>query len=141
MPLPKTAELLSAATSSAAPSAATDGVQVPSGVKQGVVHLESTAGSGTMTALVRMWGYLNKLGTGEWVPLGTGTGETTANTQGVLNEGNAIEEISANKLQYAEVIDHLDVFDRLYAEIITLGGTATAVDLDVVWYRGMTRSS
>jgi hypothetical protein len=132
MPLPKINELLDEATSQAAPTASGDGVQIPAGVNSCDLILQSTAGSGTMTALIRIWLYSNLLDV--WVPASIGTGAATSNTSGVLNDGSAIEEISADLLSHYERLTNLETFDRIAAEVITLGGTATAVDLDAVWH-------
>lgn len=107
--------LASGSTSGAAPTAATDGVAIPYFADQATIMLKSTAGSGTMTATVRIWGYsvLNS----EWYALG------------VLNAGTAIPEVTtADTLSYTEQIVGLRAFIRLAAEIIgSLGGSSTAI--------------
>lgn len=131
----RTAELLAEETSTTSPpSAATDGVAKPPGVKGGDLILASTAGSGTMEVTIRIWGYQPDLTT--WVPLSTGTGAgATANTSGWMNAGAKIEEIAADSLQHYEPIFGLDNFSRIAAEVAVIAGTATAVDLDVVWWK------
>lgn len=82
----------------------------------------STAGSGTMTATFRLWGYL-PTPIAQWVPLGPG-GDTT---KGTINEGNAIGETGSNQILHVEPVDFPAHFTRLYLEITAIGGTATAV--------------
>ena len=85
--------------------------------------LKSTAGSATMTVTCRLWVYSNAVA--EWVPYGA---NVTAATRGLLNGGNAIDEVAANKLLHSELIAGLHNFDRAYIEITAIGGTSTAVD-------------
>jgi hypothetical protein len=85
-----------------------------------------------MSALIRVW-LMNA--DEEWYPASIGSGAAAASTAGVLNGGNAIEEIAANDLHHYEVAENLANFERMAAEIITLGGTATAVTLEANWHR------
>jgi len=85
--------------------------------------LESTAGSATMTVTIKCWVYSNAVA--EWMPYG---GHVTAATRGLLNGGNAIDEVAANKLLHSELIAGLRNFDRIYFEVTAIGGTSTAVD-------------
>lgn len=62
---------------------------------------------------------------GAWFPLGT---NSTAASKGLLNEGNAIGETSADAIVHAEIINNLHHFDRVYLEVTAIGGTATAFD-------------
>ena len=82
----------------------------------------STAGSGTMTVTIKMWGQCNSI----WFPLGT---HETAATKGIINEGNALAETSANAIAHAEPISYLGTFDRVYAEVTAIGGTSTAINV------------
>ena len=119
--------LASATATNSAPSGATAGVAMKSLAVKGVLQqtasiiIASTAGSGTMTAGFRIWGYL--AAPAVWVPLGTGT----ATAKGQINAGVAIEEDEANTLRHAEPISNIFTFDRLYLEIESIGGTNTAV--------------
>jgi len=88
--------------------------------------LESTAGSATMTVTVKIWVYAAAVG--NWVPFGS---HATAASRGLINEGNAIDEVAADLLRHTELITGLDNYERIYAEITAIGGTATAVDLYV----------
>lgn len=116
--MPKVITLLSGATASTGPSSLTSstlGVALPYLCDQAIILVHSTAGSGVMTAVVRLWGFNTELG--RWYDLGP------------LNGGNAIAETTvADSIAYAEGIAGLRPFSRLYAEIVgALGGTATAV--------------
>lgn len=129
-------KLLSGATATtSAPSAATDGYalrkQTPGttyvwdGRNIGLVTVYSTAGSGTMTVTIRLWMF--KVNSGKWFPLGR---STTESDRGLLN-GGAIDEDGADNLVHAELIQGLSAFDRIYAQVVAIGGTATAVDCDL----------
>jgi hypothetical protein len=119
----------------AAPSAATDGFSlrkptpgteyVWSGQNIGQLNLYSTAGSGTMTATVRMWGY--KGNADRWFPLGT---STTESERGLIN-GGAVDEDGADNLVSSTLIQGLSGFDRIAAQVVAIGGTSTAIDLDL----------
>jgi hypothetical protein len=122
-------EMLSSATAvNSPPAGASAGISVNDlsifGIPPArmVLAIASTAGSGTMTATFRLWGYL-PVGGGLWVPLGPG-GDTA---KGVLNLEAAIGETSADSIRHAEVIENPGMFQRLYLEITAIGGTATAV--------------
>ena len=119
-------ELLASATATnGAPSGASAGLDVNAlrglGSIPTTVGLEivSTAGSGTMTATYRIWGYGS-----DWIPLGTGG---TGTTKGTLNSGSADTEASTDVLRHAETLNYPGLFSRLYLEITAIGGTATAV--------------
>lgn len=113
--------LLSAATATnSPPSGATAGVDIASLLGALGVFPEafsflvySTAGSATMTVTVRIWGYDED--SGFWFPLG------------YLNGGSAIAELSTDIIRHAEPMDLAGHFDRLYAELTTIGGTSTAI--------------
>lgn len=117
--------LLTAATASAAPSIAdqTVGADIPFTCDQAVILVKSTAGSGTMTATLRLWAYQTE--DDRWYDLGP------------LNGGSAIAEVStADTISYAEGVAGLAAFDRLYCEITgALGGTLTAITVQAVCRR------
>ena len=125
------ATLLTAATgATSAPSSASDGVAItaltytPPGIQRAnaaVLHVWSTAGSGTMDATFRLWGYIAAVS--KWFPLGTGTGAT----KGVINVGAAIDETGTDALRHAEVVDGLRAFSRVALQVTAIGGTSTAV--------------
>lgn len=92
----------------------------------------STAGSATMTATFRLWGY-HPIGAGYWVPLGPGADAT----KGVINSLTAVGETSADAILHSEPIALLGIAGaRLYLEITAIGGTSTAVEAHVVCRRG-----
>jgi hypothetical protein len=86
--------------------------------------LKSTAGSGTMTVTIRIW--LWSPASEAWHPAGT---SATAALRGVLNIGNAIDEMDTDLLSHMELVEGLRHFDRIYAQVVAIGGTATAVSL------------
>jgi hypothetical protein len=125
----KVVEMLASATAvNSPPSGASAGISVNDlsifGIPPArmVLAIASTAGSGTMTATFRLWGYL-PVGGGLWLPLGPG-GDTT---KGIVNLGAAVGETSADSIRHAEVIENPGSFQRLYLEITAIGGTSTAV--------------
>ena len=133
MPQNKITLLTAATATNSAPSGGSAGVET-NGLKVGgnvpdtcTVLVYSSAGSGTMTATIRMWGYSNSI----WLPLGTGA-SGAADTKGVLNENVAIAETSADFIAHAEPLSYCGHFDRLYAEVTAIGGTSTAINVVVV---------
>ena len=96
-----------------------------------VVTVYSTAGSATMTTTVKLWGYT--IASGVWVPLGTGADAT----KGTINAGAAIGETAgiADVIRHSEIVSGLFNFDRVYAELTAIGGTATAITVDVLIVR------
>lgn len=133
-------QLLTAATgTNSPPSGATAGVSLKnkthgkapnfrwSHYPSGVIHVQSTAGSGTMTVTLRLWGY--SAATSTWIPLGS---NATMATRGVLNQGNAITEDGTDNLCHAEPVTGLGSFTRVYLEVVAIGGTSTAVSAYLV---------
>jgi len=98
--------------------------QLPS--RESTILVCSTAGSGTMTVTIRLWGYNSA--TSEWYPLGAGADAT----KGVIDAGSAEGEVKSDKILHAEPLLMAGHFDRLYAEVTAIGGTSTAVDVWVV---------
>lgn len=90
----------------------------------GLLFMRSTAGSGTMTVTLRLWAYSEL--THAWHPMGI---NSTITLRGVLDDGTAITEDGADILTHAEPVQFLSGFEYIYAEIVAIGGTATAVDL------------
>ena len=122
-------ELLASATAtSAAPSAASDGLDlnvivgklggIPERMKAIVA---STAGSGTMTVTCRLWGYYGA--TAGWAPIGTGTDAD----KGKLNAATATAETGTDSIKHAEELQGLGLASRLYLQVTAIGGTDTAV--------------
>jgi hypothetical protein len=130
--------LVTAATATnGAPTLATDGVDIrkgPAGEKgrglresdYATLLVYSTAGSGTMTATVKLWGYVPRLT--RWFPLGA---STTDSLRGVVNLATVIGEDGANLIEHSELVQGLSTFTRAYAEIATIGGTATAITVEL----------
>jgi hypothetical protein len=90
--------------------------------------LASTAGSGTMNCTVRIWLYSNVVS--DWCPYGA---NATAASRGLINVTNSIDEVISDRLRHTELIAGLDNYDRIYAELTAINGTATAIDL---WLHG-----
>lgn len=88
----------------------------------GEVVVKSTAGSGTMTVTLRLWGYNAQ--SAAWHPLGS---DATEANRGVLNAKSAIDEDGADVLTHAEPVTGLAGFIRIYLEITAIGGTLTAI--------------
>ncbi len=118
-------QVLTAATATNSPptlGSATVGFPIHQPCDRATFVLKSTAGSGTMTVTVKLWGYFPAMA--EWAPLGV---HATAATKGVLNDGNAIAETTTDGIQHAEEIFGLMRCSRIYAEITAIGGTSTAI--------------
>lgn len=92
----------------------------------------STAGSGTMTVTLRLWGKWGTLAgltsAGAWTPLGTGADST----KGIINGGVAIGETGSNTIRHAEPVSLTAHMERLYVEITAIGGTDTAITVFLV---------
>jgi hypothetical protein len=124
--------LASATATNGPPSGATAGIEVNALKIYGehipdvmALKVYSTAGSGSMTCDLRLWTY-STTGT-VWLPPGTGTGGVAAGAKGSLNGGVQITETEADKIQHVELVQFLEHFDRLYLEIVGIGGTSTAI--------------
>lgn len=132
----RTIELLTAATATnSPPSGASAGVDIDTLIggerpRAGAITVASTAGSGTMTVTIRLWGY-RKAGL-VWVPLGAGYGAT----KGTINGGGAIDMTGTAMIRHAEPVDMPAMFQRVYAEITAIGGTATAISAWLTVYQG-----
>lgn len=115
--------LASGTTASAAPATLTDatlGAAIPMGgaANEVTICVQSTAGSGVMTATLKVWGFQPELG--RWFDLGQ------------MNGGSPLEESKADTLSWAQVLQGACAFSRLYIEIVALGGTNTAIKVDGV---------
>jgi hypothetical protein len=93
-----------------------------------VIH--STAGSGTMTVTAKLHGYCP--GAAAWAPMGVAADDTT---KGTVNQGNTIDETSADSIRHAEPVTGVFDFARLYLELTAIGGTNTAVTAWLQWRR------
>lgn len=91
----------------------------------------STAGSGTMTATIRLWSYHDVAS--DWFPLGTGAD----GTKGTINAGTATGETGTDEIRHQEILSLGGlVGSRLYAEVTAIGGTSTAVSVALVVRQG-----
>lgn len=88
----------------------------------GAIVVKNTAGSGTMTVTLRLWGYNAQSAT--WHPLGS---DATESLRGVLNAKSAIDEDGSDVITHAEPVTGLAAFVRVYLEVTAISGTATAV--------------
>lgn len=87
----------------------------------------STAGSDTMTATIRLWGY--HPGPAAWFPIGTGTDAL----KGTINEEVALGETGTDTIRHLEPIALLGVVGaQLYVQIAAIGGTNTAIEAAIV---------
>ncbi len=82
--------------------------------------IASSAGSGTMTGTFTLWGYLS--GPDTWFPMAINAAAATPHTPA------AIAETAADQIRFVQVMQNLGHFDRLYLELASVGGTATAFE-------------
>jgi hypothetical protein len=125
--------LASAAATNSPPSGSSAGLALSTIVgrlgalpSQMTLIVRSTAGSGTMTATLKLWGYSPVAA--DWFPLGTGTDAL----KGTINVAAAIGETSADKIRHSELIYTPCHFTRVYMEITAIGGTSTAITGELV---------
>lgn len=129
-------------TTTAVPTLATQGVPsfqiataAPLGTPKGAfdparpplastLMVSSSAGSGTMTATLRLWGYVAAIGA--WVPVSSNPNDITKS--GFIYNGVAIPENTADQISYSETLLNLGHYDRLYLQCSAIGGTATAIE-------------
>lgn len=93
------------------------------------ILVKSTAGSGTMTVTLRLWGYDGAA----WYPVGPGSDST----KGVINVAAALGETDADSIRHSEVFNYPGLWQRLYLQVTAIGGTATAVTGYIVIRRGL----
>ncbi len=134
-------------TTNSAPSAATDGVPCyPSNAldtdtgmnytarasREAVLFVSNSAGSGTVAATLRLWGYL--AASGEWYPIGAGADAT----KGTINAATSLGESGvADKLNHCEPFYLMGHFDRIYLQVTAISGTATALEAWVTTARSV----
>lgn len=82
------------------------------------VGVKSTAGSGTMTVTLRLWGRAGAV----WFRLKDFAASSATPATAV-----AIAETSADAIQYSEEVGGVAGCERLYLEIVAIAGTSTAV--------------
>lgn len=135
-----------ATADTSAPTASTDGVpwsegadHAPHGVlskeaERCLVAVYESSGSGTLSiGYVKIWGYLASID--KWFPIGTGADAD----RGKLNDRLAIGEVAADDLRLIEVLSDVTVFDRLHAELDTVGGTSPVLNVDLIIPRHIAR--
>ncbi len=119
-----------ATATNAAPSGSSAGVAIPTALgplpSSTIVLVRSTAGSATMTVTIKLWGYSSAAS--QWFPLGIGADAL----KGVLNGGAAIGETGTDVIQHTEIVAGLFSFDRIYAEVVAIGGTSTAINVEAL---------
>jgi hypothetical protein len=128
--------LTGATATNGVPSGATAGVDIRKGAPgkgaglresdYATVLVYSTAGSGTMTCEVKLWGWSPRVT--KWFPLGAAT---TDADRGTINLGGAIGENSTDGITHSEIVQGLSTFTRVYAEIAAIGGTNTAITVEL----------
>ena len=136
--------ILSTATSSAAPTAVTEGVALrvsdahPGRLGEGfhdnidtwVLSLWNDAGTGTISlSYARLWVW--HPAAARWFPLGNGADTT----KGYVNDGTALGESAANQVLHTEVLRGLGAFTRVAVELGTVGGTAVTWCCDLISVR------
>lgn len=113
-----------ATATTTAPSAASDGVPLNAAWGDMAVLVKNTAGSGgSLSVTLKVWVYHPEAD--DWFPLGT---HATAASRGILNEGNAIDEISANVIRHTERIIALKGYTRIDFQVTAISGTDNAID-------------
>jgi hypothetical protein len=96
------------------------------------VAVHTSAGSGTMTATIKLWGGVLGIGAaaaGVYLSAGTGA----AATSGLLNGGAAFDEHASDNINRLDVIDLPGICRKWYAEVTAIGGTGTAVTVDLIF--------
>jgi hypothetical protein len=125
-------QLLTAAEATTlAPALAADGFALDRGsdlrrADAALLLVKSTAGSDAMSVTIRLWGY-SEYGAA-WFPLGAGADAS----KGVINLESAMGETGTDSIRHSEIVSGLSVFDRLYAQVTAIGGTATAISAYLV---------
>lgn len=96
---------------------------------KGMLVLDSVAGTGALTASVRLWVYSEA--SHKWGPLGV---SATIASRGLLNDGVLITADPANTLAHRELVKGLSGADNIYAQVVSaLGGSSSpAIDLWLV---------
>jgi hypothetical protein len=121
---------------SSAPSGASAGVEVQGlAIGNGNIpdHVSclvlSSAGSGTMSCSVKLFGYVADAAIADWFPLGVGSVDAN---RGLLNSGDSIGESEADKIRFSEAVNYIGHFDRVYAQVTAIAGSSTAISVFLV---------
>lgn len=93
------------------------------GTDKGLLTLVSSAGSGTMSTTIRLWGWNSSAN--DWLPMGVGTDST----KGQIDASTSLDETQADRIQHTEVIAGLSNLEAIYGEITAISGTGTAINL------------
>ena len=91
--------------------------------EESTLQLRSTAGSGTMSATIVLWGYLAAAnsGAGAWYPV-----SDFANVASMaLVQGSLVP----TQLFLTDRFANLGHYDRLYCQLVAVAGTATAMEV------------
>lgn len=95
-----------------------------------VIH--TSAGSGTITATIKLWAGVLGIGTsgaGKYVAASPGS----AALAGVLNGGAANDEHATDIVHRLDIIALPRLCQKMYAEVTAIGGTSTAVTVDLIF--------
>lgn len=94
------------------------------------VAVYTTAGSGTVSATIKLWCGHPSLGSaGVYLAAGTGS----SSVAGVLNGGLAFDEHAADVIGRVDTITNPGSFKKWYAEVTAISGTSTAVNVDLIY--------
>lgn len=94
------------------------------------VAVRTTAGSGTMTATIKLWaGYRISTSAGVYLAASPGA----AATAGVLNGGAANDEHATDNINRMDVLSYPRLARKYAAQVTAIGGTATAVTVDLIF--------
>ena len=130
--------LTGATATNGQPQLATDGVDIRRGaipgggegfgdyINQAAVSIKSTAGSGTLTLMIRLWAYTPENG---WAPLGvsaTGTDGDKGKLNNAVLMTNTATGSNTPLLAHSEPVSGLVGYTRLYAEVFTITGSSAA---------------
>jgi hypothetical protein len=132
--------------STSAPTAATDGVALKKGRNRGkpnegfddgelenlVLYYRATvtAGQTASMSFLRLWVYVESVGTADWYPLGPALQGGTDTDRGKLNAVVALGEIGTDKINLTQVINIPGGATRIYLQLGTSGGSGYA---DTAW--------
>lgn len=91
--------------------------QTPERIRIGI---KSTAGSATMTVTLRVWYRFGST-------IGWMVGKAIEASSATPQTAVAIGETTADAIAYTESVEYPSAADRVYLEIVAIGGTSTAV--------------
>lgn len=99
-----------------------------------VVYQPPASGTGVITATVKLWAGILGIGPstdgyGKYVAAGTGVGTSA----GILNGGNPFDEHEADLIGRLDLISVPALARKLYPQILAIGGSGTAINVDVIY--------